>query len=146
MKRPFFQGWGGLRLGQSRLVARGQISDAQVLDVCRSEGRVLITFDLDFADIHAYPPASHAGIWVLRPRTQSIENTVTLLREALTLLEKEALQSISNQNKVERLAARLRQIQQSLAHRGGDVLGAGRAHASDSRYGRITFATRQTSA
>lgn len=67
--------------------------DAQVLDVCRSEGRVLITFDLDFADIHAYPPASHAGIWVLRPLTQSIENAVTLLRGALAVLPKEATKS-----------------------------------------------------
>jgi predicted nuclease of predicted toxin-antitoxin system len=67
--------------------------DAQVLDVCRSEGRVLVTFDLDFADIQIYPPASHAGIWVLRPLTQSIENTVTLLRGALAVLGKEAMKS-----------------------------------------------------
>ena len=64
--------------------------DAQVLDVCRSEGRVLVTFELDFADIQVYPPASHAGIWVLRPLTQSIENTLTLLRGALAVLAKEA--------------------------------------------------------
>ena len=38
--------------------------DAQLLDACRSESRLLITLDLDFADIRAYPPSGHAGIWV----------------------------------------------------------------------------------
>lgn len=64
--------------------------DAQILEACRSEDRVLITLDLDFADIQACPPAGYAGIWVLRPITQSIESTVTLLRGALALLEKES--------------------------------------------------------
>ena len=66
--------------------------DSQVLNACRNEARVLVTFDLDFADIRLYPPASHPGIWVLRPVSQSIANTVTLLRGALTLLEKETPQ------------------------------------------------------
>lgn len=67
--------------------------DPQVLDACRSEGRILITLDLDFADIRLYPPPSHKGIWVLRPPTQSIENTLTLLRGALALIETEAAES-----------------------------------------------------
>jgi predicted nuclease of predicted toxin-antitoxin system len=53
--------------------------DLRVLDACRSESRVLITLDLDFADIRLYPPASHAGIWVLGAVTQSIQNTLSLL-------------------------------------------------------------------
>ncbi len=36
----------------------------------RSEGRVLVTRDLDFANIRAYPPAEYAGIIVLRPKRQ----------------------------------------------------------------------------
>lgn len=63
--------------------------DPQVLNACRNETRVLVTFDLDFADIRLYPPASHPGIWVLRPVSQSIANTISLLRGALTLLETE---------------------------------------------------------
>jgi predicted nuclease of predicted toxin-antitoxin system len=51
--------------------------DATVFDVCLTEDRVLITLDLDFSDIRQYPPASHRGIWVLRPETQSIENTLS---------------------------------------------------------------------
>ena len=56
-------------------------ADAQLLDVCRNEKRILITLDLDFADIRLYPPSSHAGIWVLRPPIQSIENTFQSLEQ-----------------------------------------------------------------
>jgi len=40
--------------------------DSAVMDVCRNEGRALVTLDLDFADIRAYPPADYPGIVVLR--------------------------------------------------------------------------------
>ena len=60
--------------------------DRKVLDACREEKRILITLDLDFGDIRLYPPADHGGIWVLRPATQSIENSLLLLRGALALL------------------------------------------------------------
>lgn len=71
----------------------GGSADPKVFDVCRSEGRVLITFDLDFSDIRVYPPATHNGIWVLRPQTQSINSTVTLLKGALGVLETESTHS-----------------------------------------------------
>lgn len=67
----------------------GGRADPQVLDACRGEARILITLDSDFSDIRRYPPANHAGIWVLRPVTQSIENTLIALRNALKLLESE---------------------------------------------------------
>lgn len=60
--------------------------DPQVFDASQAEARILVTFDLDFSDIRVYPPASHKGIWVLRPHTQSIENTLALLGSALPLL------------------------------------------------------------
>ncbi len=31
--------------------------DSQVIEVCMREGRALITLDLDFANIQAYPPS-----------------------------------------------------------------------------------------
>jgi predicted nuclease of predicted toxin-antitoxin system len=69
----------------------GGKSDLRVLDASRAETRVFITFDLDFSDIRLYPPASHCGVWVLRPHTQSIDNTLVLLRRALMLLETESV-------------------------------------------------------
>ena len=63
--------------------------DPRVFDASQAEDRILVTFDLDFSDIRVYPPFDHAGIWVLRPRTQSIENTLALLKSALVVLEVE---------------------------------------------------------
>ncbi len=51
---------------------------------------MLVTFDLDFSDIGVYPPGAHSGIWVLRPHTQSIDNTLALLKGALVVLETES--------------------------------------------------------
>lgn len=63
--------------------------DSAILDVCLSEDRILVTLDLDFSDIRRYPPASHRGVWVLRPQTQSISDSIAVLRGALTLLASE---------------------------------------------------------
>ena len=41
--------------------------DESVIGRCRFERRVLLTLDLDFADIRAYPPGEYHGIVVLRP-------------------------------------------------------------------------------
>lgn len=67
----------------------GGSPDPRVFSVSQAEERILVTFDLDFSDLRVYPPASHHGIWVLRPHTQSIENTLALLRSALRVLEAE---------------------------------------------------------
>lgn len=40
--------------------------DPEVVAVCRQEERVVVTLDLHFCDIRAYPPADSAGIIVLR--------------------------------------------------------------------------------
>jgi len=44
---------------------RGKKDDA-LWQVVQAEGRLLITMDLDFADIRQYPPGSHAGVLILR--------------------------------------------------------------------------------
>lgn len=67
----------------------GGSPDARIFDASRAEERVLVTFDLDFADIRLYPPGGHPGIWVLRPASQSVENTIAILRGALALLHTE---------------------------------------------------------
>ena len=40
--------------------------DSNIASVCLHENRALVTLDLDFADIRAYPPSSYSGIVVLR--------------------------------------------------------------------------------
>jgi predicted nuclease of predicted toxin-antitoxin system len=44
--------------------------DPEVLEVAKAEGRMLLTFDLDFADIRTYPIGSHAGMVVFRLHDQ----------------------------------------------------------------------------
>lgn len=44
----------------------GGASDEDPIAVCCAEGRVLITLDLDFANVLRFPPSRYAGIAVLR--------------------------------------------------------------------------------
>jgi predicted nuclease of predicted toxin-antitoxin system len=41
-------------------------SDVALLDICREEGRCLVTFDLDFSNPLRFPPRRYAGIAVVR--------------------------------------------------------------------------------
>lgn len=41
-------------------------SDLALIEVCRVEGRCLVTFDLDFSNPIRFPPRRYAGIVVVR--------------------------------------------------------------------------------
>jgi predicted nuclease of predicted toxin-antitoxin system len=58
--------------------------DAVIASHAASEGRILITFDLDFSDIRKYPPGTHPGIVVFRTHNQDI----TTCRTAFARLSK----------------------------------------------------------
>jgi predicted nuclease of predicted toxin-antitoxin system len=58
--------------------------DAVIASRSRSDERVLVTLDLDFSNVRAYPPAEHAGIIVLRPHRQD-KRTVLALIDRLVL-------------------------------------------------------------
>lgn len=55
-------------------------NDETVASMSRSEGRILVTLDLDFANIRAYPPGEHAGIGVLRVKHQDKPTVLVHLR------------------------------------------------------------------
>lgn len=46
--------------------------DATIAIHAASEGRILITFDLDSSDIRNYPPGTHPGIVVLRIHSHDV--------------------------------------------------------------------------
>lgn len=48
---------------------------------------MLVTLDLDFADIRAYPPDEYSGIIVVRPRVQTISAILRLTEQVIRLLE-----------------------------------------------------------
>src|SRR5436189_1266857 len=57
-----------------------------------AEGRALVTFDLDFADIRRYPPGSHPGMLIFRLRSQDISATKKALGKVLQTTPLENLQ------------------------------------------------------
>ena len=44
--------------------------DHEIAEVCRAEGRVLVSLDLDFSDIRMFPPENYPGLIVLRLRAK----------------------------------------------------------------------------
>jgi predicted nuclease of predicted toxin-antitoxin system len=65
--------------------------DPQVIEVCAQEQRALITFDLDFSNIQAYPPHRYAGIAVLRLNSQAHQVAAAAVERILALLPHERL-------------------------------------------------------
>ena len=64
--------------------------DSAIAATARTERRVLITLDLDFANIRAYPPAAHAGIVVFRPKRQDKGSVLALARRLALVLANRA--------------------------------------------------------
>lgn len=65
--------------------------DDRVIDVCNCEQRVLVTLDLDFSNILAYPPAQFSGIVVLRLSNQAHPTVEAAIRRVLELLPPEGV-------------------------------------------------------
>jgi predicted nuclease of predicted toxin-antitoxin system len=61
--------------------------DVDLFERCQEEERILITLDLDFANVRAYPPSLHAGIIVFRPRTQDKPTLIALLQRFIPILQ-----------------------------------------------------------
>jgi predicted nuclease of predicted toxin-antitoxin system len=60
--------------------------DSVLFERCRAESRVLVTLDLDFANVQAYPPGSHSGVVVFRSKSQDKPTLVSLLKRTLPVL------------------------------------------------------------
>ncbi|MGO9093848.1 MAG: DUF5615 family PIN-like protein [Bryobacteraceae bacterium] len=61
--------------------------DAAIARGARAGGRVLITLDLDFANIQAYPPSAHSGIIVLRMKRQDKYAVLELVLRIIPVLK-----------------------------------------------------------
>jgi len=66
-------------------------SDLDLSEVCRSEDRVLVTLDLDFADIRTYPPEDYPGMIVLRLARQDKPYVLDVFRRLLRVIDHEPL-------------------------------------------------------
>ncbi len=65
--------------------------DAAIASHVAQEERCLITLDLGFADIRAYPPALYSGFVVLRSKKQDKQTVLSLLDGVVPLLASENL-------------------------------------------------------
>ncbi|MHB8231995.1 MAG: DUF5615 family PIN-like protein [bacterium] len=65
--------------------------DSVLIEICKSERRVLITLDIDFTDIRLYPPEECSGIIVLRGKIQSKNHLIDIFRRVIPLLRNEPL-------------------------------------------------------
>lgn len=67
-------------------------NDDGLIEVCRTEGRVLVTLDLDFSNVLRFPPERYAGIVVLRvPHPIELETIRDRVRVLLQASEHEEL-------------------------------------------------------
>jgi predicted nuclease of predicted toxin-antitoxin system len=66
--------------------------DADVAHACQCEQRILVTLDIDFADIRTYPPEQFHGLIVLRLRQQDTAHVLDALRRLLQLFASESIQ------------------------------------------------------
>lgn len=78
-----------MSVGEQRLDGH---PDKEIARVCCSEGRALITLDLDFSDIRAYPPEDHPGLMVLRPALYTVDAILRLVALAGGMLGSEPLE------------------------------------------------------
>lgn len=65
--------------------------DLDVATVCRQEARAIVTLDLDFSDIQAYPPADYAGIIVFRLARLDKHRILDTAQRLLPILGQEPL-------------------------------------------------------
>ena len=65
-------------------------ADPRIAEVSANEERVLVSLDLDFADIRTYPPSGSAGIMVFRLRSQDAATLQRVLARVLALLPGES--------------------------------------------------------
>ncbi len=61
--------------------------DQNIADRLRSESRALLTLDLDFANIRAYPPEEYPGIILLRLKAQDKATVLEYVRNVAALLK-----------------------------------------------------------
>jgi len=65
----------------------GGEADHNIAVVCQQEERIIVTLDLDFADIRTYPPAEYAGIIVLRLQNHAQPHVLQVFQQLIRALE-----------------------------------------------------------
>jgi predicted nuclease of predicted toxin-antitoxin system len=65
--------------------------DRIIAEAVRNEQRTLVTLDIDFADIRAFPPAEYSGLIVFRLVSQAKPRLLAAVERMIPFLETEQL-------------------------------------------------------
>jgi predicted nuclease of predicted toxin-antitoxin system len=65
------------------------IADPEIISICNSEERALISLDLGFANIHIYPPENLPGLIVLRLKSQDKPHVLEVFSRFISTLSGE---------------------------------------------------------
>ena len=65
------------------------VNDQVLLENCDKEKWTLVTLDIGFSDIRAYPPQDHEGIIVLRVGSQAKEHVLAVFERLLPIIAQE---------------------------------------------------------
>lgn len=68
----------------------GGVPDDQVYRVCQEEQRILVTLDLDFANVQVYPPSEGEGVVVLRLAWQDKITVMEAMQRLLPVMKEES--------------------------------------------------------
>ena len=66
-------------------------ADADIASICQLEQRAVVTLDLDFADIRAYPPRQYSGLIVMRLKQQDKPYVLEIAKRLIKALSIETL-------------------------------------------------------
>lgn len=66
--------------------------DSNIAAICQLEQRAIITLDLDFADIRAYPPDQFSGLIVMRLKQQDKPYVLGIAKRLIKALSTEKLE------------------------------------------------------
>ena len=83
-------GYDAVTVGQQGL---GGAADARLYKLCQNERRVLITLDVDFANVQAYAPKSSVGVIVFRLARQDRQRVLDAVATTLGVLGREPLEN-----------------------------------------------------
>jgi predicted nuclease of predicted toxin-antitoxin system len=93
-------GYDAMSVFEQKLVGA---ADHDLAAVCQNEGRIIITLDLDFADIRTYPPQNYPGLIVLRLKHQDKYTVLGVLERLIKALAVESPEQklwIVNENRI----------------------------------------------
>ena len=65
-------------------------NDNKINEICKIEKRIIITLDLDFADIRYYPPKTTPGIIVIRTVRQDKQFILQIISDLVEVLKTES--------------------------------------------------------